>query len=94
LSGMSKEAKLAELRAKTDVELIRHVTHELDLGVRFAAYADYESRHRAEEAYAETSRLLPIVHDLGESERRQLEAKVNRLRMMLDHLSALARTAV
>lgn len=94
MSGMSKEAKLRELRAKTDGELVRYVTNELALGVRYALESDDQSHSRAEEAYAEIARLLPIINELGESERRRLEAKVKRLREMLDRLPALTRTAM
>jgi hypothetical protein len=90
---MSTDAKLAELRAKTDVELARYVTNELNHGVRFAAQSNHQSRSRAEEAYAEIARLLPIIH-LDESERRRLEAKLQRLRAMLDRLPALVRAAM
>ena len=89
MSSMSKEGKLAELRAKTDVELVRYVTNALDLGVRFALESDGQSQSRAEEAYAEIAKLLPIMHELDESERRRLHAKLKRLREMLDHLPAL-----
>jgi len=91
---MSKETKLAELRAKTDVELARYVSSELNLGVRFAMQSTDQSRSRAEEAYTEIARLLPVIHDLCESERRRLEAQLRRLRGMLDQLPALTQAAV
>jgi len=93
LSSMSTEAKLAELRAKTDVDLVRYVTHELDLGIRLASESNDQSRIRAEEAYSEIARLLPILHDLGQSERRRVEANLKRLREVLDLLPALTRAA-
>jgi hypothetical protein len=94
LSSMSKEAKLAELRAKTDVDLARYVTNELNLGIHLASQSNHGSRGRAEETYAEIARLLPVIHDLGESERRQLEAQLQRLREILDRLPALTQAAV
>lgn len=94
LSCMSTEAKLAELRAKTDVELARYITNELNHGVRFAVQSNYQSRCRAEKAYADIARLLPVIHGLDEAERRRLEAKLKRLRAMLDRLPALTRAAM
>jgi hypothetical protein len=91
---MSKEAKLAALRAKTDVELVRHISNELELGVRLASESGHQSRIRAEEAYAEIVKLLPVIRGLGEAERRRWEARIERLRGMLDQMPALTRTAV
>jgi hypothetical protein len=89
LRSMSKEAKLAELRAKTDGELARYVTSELNLAVRLASESSDQSRIRADEAYAEIARLLPVVQGLDQSERRRVEAKLKRLREMLDQMTAL-----
>jgi hypothetical protein len=93
LTCISKEAKLAELRAKTDIELVRYVNNELSHGARFASQSNPQSHSRAEEAYSEIARLLPVVHGLDESERRRLEAKLKRLRAMLDRVPALTRAA-
>jgi hypothetical protein len=89
LRSMSKEVKLAELRAKTDLDLARYVTRELNLAVRLASESNDQSRIRADETYAEIARLLPIVHGLDQSERRRLDAKLKRLREMLDQMTAL-----
>jgi len=91
---MSTEARLAELRAKTDVELVRYVSSELNHGVRFALQPNPQARGRAEEAYAEIARLMPVIGDMDPSERRRLEAKLKKLRAMLDGLPALTRAAV
>ena len=93
LNGMSKEAKLAQLRAKTDIELARYVNSELNLGVRLASESDDQAHIRAEEAYAEIHRLLPVVEGLGQVERLRLETKLAGLREMLDQLPALTRSA-
>jgi hypothetical protein len=90
---MSREAKLAELRAKTDIELVHYVGSELDLGVRLASESNAQSQIRAGAAYDEIVRLLPILHDLGESERRRLQTKLKSLRGMLDLAPALAQAA-
>ena len=90
---MSKEARLAELRAKTDRELARYVTSELNLGVRLASETDCRSRIQAEQVYDEIARLLPIAYHLGQSERLRLEAKLKQVRVMLDRLPVLTQTA-
>ena len=82
MSSMTREAKLAELRAKTDAELVRHVTRQLNLGLRFALELDDRSHRRAEEAYSEIVRLLPIIR-LREAERRQLDARLKHLGELL-----------
>jgi hypothetical protein len=89
LRSMSKEAKLAELRAKTDVELARYVIRELNRAVRLASESNDQSRIGADETYAEVARLLPIAHGMDQLERRRLEAKLKRLREMLDQMAAL-----
>jgi hypothetical protein len=93
LSSMSKEAKLAELRAKTDIELARYLTSKLNLAVRLASESKDHSRIRAEEAYAEIAQLLPVVQKLSTVERRRLAAKLQWLREMLDRVPALAESA-
>jgi|ERR1700691_454179 hypothetical protein len=63
--------KLAELRAKTDRELVGIIDAELELGLRFVP-----GHLRAEIAYANARKLLPKVEDL--TQRRRLEVKLNR----------------
>jgi len=81
------------LRAKTDLELTRLVAGELNLGVRLASGLDGQSHIRAEKAYAEAAKLLPVVYHLDQTERQRLESNLKRLRVMLDHLPALTQTA-
>ena len=90
MSPTLKEAKLAELRAKTDADLIRYVTNELTAGIRFASTPDEMSRVRAEEVHSEIERLLPVVNGLGDGERRRLTAKFERLGEMLNRTPVLA----
>jgi hypothetical protein len=88
---MSKESKLAELRARTDFELIRYVKNELTAGIRFASSPDELSRARAEEAYAEVEKLLPVLS--GPMERRQLMNQFEYLGELLNPERALAQAA-
>ncbi|HTS30505.1 MAG TPA: hypothetical protein VMH81_31755 [Bryobacteraceae bacterium] len=87
---MSHEAKLAELRAKTDLELAAYITNALNLALRLASEADDRSRMRAEDSYSEIVRLLPVIYRLSQPERRRFDGKLTRLREMLDQAPALA----
>jgi hypothetical protein len=89
MSTISEHAKLAELRAKTDRQLIRLINNDLELGLKLAiiTYCDdpasvEERRARAERAYGEAGNLLPKVYSL--SERLRLEKKLIELRAALD----------
>jgi hypothetical protein len=73
---MSRQLKLAELRAKTDRQLVILIRSTLDGGLA--------SRAEAERAYSEVLVLLPTVRDVTEAERRRLESKLARLRGLLD----------
>jgi hypothetical protein len=82
---MDRNCKLAELRAKTDRQLVILIRSTLDEGLR--------SRAEAERAYFEVRALLPTVRDVTEAERRGLEAMLARLRQLLDErpMCAMAR---
>ena len=73
---MNHESKLAELRAKTDLQLVTLIQSRLDGGLASCA--------EAERAYAEVRVLLPTLRDVTEAERRRLESKLARLRELLD----------
>ena len=83
---MDRNSKLAELRAKTDRQLVILMRSRLDDGLR--------SRAEAESAYAEVLALLATVRDATEAERRPLESKLARLRELLQArpVHAAART--
>ena len=82
---MDRNSKLAELRAKTDRQLVALIRSTLDDGLA--------SRAEAERAYSEVRVLLPTVRDVTEAERRRLEWKLARLRELLDErpVHAMAR---
>jgi hypothetical protein len=82
---MDRNCKLAELRAKTDRQLVILIRSTLDEGLR--------SRGEAARAYSEVRALLPAVRDVTEAERRRLEAMLARLRGLLDErpVNAMAR---
>lgn len=82
---MDRNSKLAELRAKTDRQLVILIRNTLDEGLR--------SRAEAERAYSEVRVLLPTVRYVTDAERRHLESKLARLRQLLDErpMRAMAR---
>lgn len=82
---MDRNSKLAELRAKTDRQLVILIRNTLDEGLR--------SRAEAERAYSEVRALLPTVRYVTDAERRHLESKLARLRQLLDErpMRAMAR---
>jgi predicted TIM-barrel fold metal-dependent hydrolase len=79
---MNCQSKLAELRAKTDRQLVILIRSTLDEGLR--------SRAEAERAYSEVRVLLPTVRHVTEADRRRLESKLARLRELLDERPVLA----
>ncbi|MGA2271203.1 MAG: hypothetical protein ABSH44_22270 [Bryobacteraceae bacterium] len=86
---MNHASKLAELRSKTDRQLIALMRGKLD--------RELASARASERAYSEALVLLPTLCDVTEAERRRLESKLARLRELLDerpvHAAARAHAA-
>ena len=80
---MDRKCKLAELRDKTDRQLIILIRSRLDDGIRSVRACAEETCEEAERAYSEALALLPTVRDATEVERRPLESKLARLRDLL-----------
>jgi uncharacterized protein len=80
---MDRKYKLAELRAKTDRQLVILIRTRLDDGLRSARACAEETCEEAQRAYSEALALLPIVYYMTEAERRPLEWKLARLRDLL-----------
>ncbi|MBV9505351.1 MAG: hypothetical protein JO323_10155 [Acidobacteriia bacterium] len=76
MTGDWEVAKFAELRERTDRDLIWLIDRELDMGLVCAAEADTE---RAEHYLAEADRLLPEVYSLSPADLDALESKLARL---------------
>lgn len=85
-------AKLSELRAKTDQQILRLLHSRLELGLNSVAlveqtYPDGNPDHaehllrRAEEAVIEVKRLLPV---LTQDQQRSFETQLNALQEALD----------
>jgi hypothetical protein len=87
MSATAQLSKLAELRAKTDRDLVRIIDHALEVGLLMAANEpDVDPsgvlHRRAAEIYADTVMLVSKVEDLGE--RRRLEGRLKQLCKSLD----------
>jgi hypothetical protein len=87
---MSNNAKLAELRARTDRELLVLIQRELDRALTLAdVAANRESAFygEAEKAYRKVVTLLPKAPDMRQGERARIEATVKELRFRLDRVA-------
>lgn len=73
--------KLAELRAKTDRQLVEFLSAQLDRALALAEAG--ESLIRAENIYGEVRRLLPLVKNANYAEWRRLIARMYELRELL-----------
>lgn|SRR5579871_1297563 len=86
-------SKIAELRSKTDRQLVILITSRLNHGIycaRLAGEAESgwfsaeSSQSSAASAYDEVRALLPLVGEISTAERRRLEEKFEDLRRLLD----------
>ena len=87
---MSKTAKLAALRGRTDHDLLILIERELDRALTLADVASARSSpmyRQAETAYAKVKTLLPKVSDLGQAEALRAGARLKELRQALDRVS-------
>jgi Protein of unknown function (DUF2934) len=98
---MSELSKFDELRMKTGRQLVELVNHELDLGICEARQAlssadngafSEDQYLKAKRAYAEASRLIPLVDEVPEDERGRWKARLEHLQKMLEGLSVLGST--
>jgi hypothetical protein len=79
--------KLAELRARTDRDLVRILNADLERALVLASVA--ASRHsvfraQAEAMYTRAKTLLPQLSEVSASERAELEAKQKELGMAIE----------
>jgi hypothetical protein len=79
--------KLAELRARTDRDLVRILNADLERALALASVAATRHslfRSQAEVMYTRAKALLPELSGLATDERAQLEARLKELAMALD----------
>jgi hypothetical protein len=87
MSATAQPSKLAELRAKTDRELVSIIDNAVELGLLLAANefgVDPAGvlHRRAADIYADTVMLIEKVENV--QEQRRLEEKLRQLRNALD----------
>jgi hypothetical protein len=90
---MAVLCRFDELRVKTDKQLLQVVNNMLDRGVREVSHAlkSYDNRAiagdhylRANAAYDEAARLIPLIRQIVVEERSGVEAKLEHLKKMLE----------
>jgi hypothetical protein len=81
MSSATQTAKLDQLQAKTDQQLLGLISDELERAIRAESSGDYSQAARA---YVEVTRLLPLVRKISSTERARLEG---RLDVMRDRIS-------
>jgi HAMP domain-containing protein len=93
--------KFDKLRIKTEMQLVQLINTELDLGIRDARQAlksvdtfaaVEECNRRASRVYTKVARLIPLVVEITEDERRTATSKLEKLQRMLEALSAIGST--
>ena len=92
MTDRSRESKLAELRAKTDGDLITVINLELTLGVALTSANDFNSADHAsaEQAYANATKFLTKLD--GSPEVAALDTKAKELRQAIDERAPNGRT--
>jgi multidrug resistance efflux pump len=84
-------SKLAELRAKTDQQLLQVILRELDRALPMAKAAANKASPlylRAEKAYARVRPLVSKVEAVSEKERADLEAKLREVEVALERAAS------
>ena len=84
-----REAKLVQLRNKTDRDLLILVRRELDRGLTLASVAASKQSPlyvQAEKVHNTATTLLPRIGGLTEIELRELSLKMKEVRAALDQL--------
>jgi hypothetical protein len=82
-------AKLSQLRARTDRQIVNLLHSKIEAGLNFAALAEAEDSNghnpwkRADQALTEVQQLLPILND---QQRRELNPKLAELREALNRV--------
>jgi hypothetical protein len=93
---MSNNAKLAELRGRTDRELLVLIERELDRALTLADVAvSKESAFcgQVESIYGKVLTLLVKAPDMGQGERARIEKKMRELRLLLEQVPGAAKNS-
>jgi Protein of unknown function (DUF2934) len=93
--------KFYKLRIKTEMQLVQLINTELERGTRDARqalkFADTwpiaeDCYRRANRAYAEASRLISLIVEITEDERKAVRSRLEHYRRMLEALSSIGST--
>jgi hypothetical protein len=87
MSSGQEQAKLAQLRARTDQQLLGLVYTELETALRSESGGNYTQAARA---YVEATRLLPLLENISTVERARLEARLDIIRDRISEEAASA----
>jgi hypothetical protein len=96
MTASAQSSKLAELRAKTDRDLVRIIDNALEVGLLLAANEPNVDpggvlHRRAADIYADAVMLVQKVEDVGE--RRRLQSRLKLLRESLEQRQAQGASA-
>ncbi len=91
MSATAQLSKLAELRAKTDRDLVSIIDNSMEVGLLLVGNdPDLDTagvlHRRAADIYADTVMLVEKVEDVGE--RRRLQGRIEQLRESLEQRRA------
>ncbi|HWB85343.1 MAG TPA: hypothetical protein VG675_14465 [Bryobacteraceae bacterium] len=82
-----KSLKLAELRARTDHDLLRLVARQVERSIALAGQADQKQSPAylsAQTGYTRARRLLPVIYGLTSGQRNELTSRLQQLRLALE----------
>jgi hypothetical protein len=91
---MLNDAKLEELRSKTDRELLILIQQELDRALTLADVAAHKTsafHEEASKAYRKVVTLLLKTPDMGQQDRMRIEARLKELRLLLDNTPVITK---
>ncbi len=86
--SQSVEAKLHELRRKTNRQLTSLISNKLDRGLASVRVTEGEHCRYAERAFLEASAWMALLRGTTKLERRSLEFKLAQLRAALERTRA------
>jgi hypothetical protein len=85
MNSTGQTRKLAQLRAKTDRQLLNYISAQLDRAIALAETG--ERLGEAEKIYAEVHRLLAMACSGSDCQWRSFPSQLTRLRHLLDAYS-------
>ena len=87
-ASSSSNAKLTELRCKTNRDLVSLISNTLDRGLELARTRDSRNATLAEREFADVEAWLPLLTETNPLVRRRLQLRLTELRDALDRNAA------